>query len=136
MAHHHRLGEDCGEERFRVWIVAYQSTPPTDWHAPPARAVAVEPVERGTMSARQAGLYVEAFNQAASNSPHNQWAVALPVTIHYEGDPQPGQLLGKRDGRPSGHAVEVESTHAAKSKKPAVGLSGLGQQRATTAGFT
>ena len=91
MAHHRR----CGEERFRVWIVAYDGTRPADWRDAPARAVALEPAETGTMSARQAGLYVEAFNRTASGSPQNQWAVALPVTIRYEGDPQPGQLLSE-----------------------------------------
>jgi hypothetical protein len=93
MVQDRRLGEDGGDERFRVWIVACDGPRPAGWRDAPACAVALEPAEAGTMSARQAGLYVEAFNRTASDSPRNQWAVALPVSIRYEGDPQPGQRL-------------------------------------------
>jgi hypothetical protein len=99
----------CREERFRVWIVAYEGPRPADWRAAPGQAVAVEPAETGTMSARQAGLYVEAFNRSAAASQPPRWAVALPVTIRYEGDPQPGQPLGE-SRRPQEPALAGSAT--------------------------
>jgi len=72
----HRL---VGGDRFRVWIVAYEGAAPTDWRSVPPGAIAVSPAERGTMSARRAGVYVEAFNRAAAAGPAKRWAVALPV---------------------------------------------------------
>ena len=79
--------------RYRVWIVRYEGWRPGAWHDVPAGAVAVEPAEPGTMSVRQAGRYVEAFNHAAENGSQKIWAVALPVAVHYVGDPQPGEML-------------------------------------------
>jgi hypothetical protein len=47
------------------------------------------------MTVRQARRYVEAFNRAAfSRSWHKKrWAVAVPVTIRYDGEPEPGEKL-------------------------------------------
>ena len=87
----------CGEQtvgiRCRVWVVRYEGAPPTAWHDVPAGAVAIEPAEGQTMTARRAGRYVEAFNRAALRGTHKVWAVALPVTILYEGDARPGERL-------------------------------------------
>jgi hypothetical protein len=79
--------------RFRVWIVAYEGTAPTDWRNVPRGAIAVAPAERCTMSARRAGVYVEAFNRAAVAGPAKRWAVALPVNVRYEGEPESGQPI-------------------------------------------
>ena len=79
--------------RHRVWIVRYEGWRPGAWGDVPAGAVAVEPAERRTMTARQARRYVEAFNRAVQDSPQKIWAVALPVSIRYVGDPQPGQAI-------------------------------------------
>jgi hypothetical protein len=79
--------------RCRVWIVQYEGAPPIAWHDIPVEAVAIEPAEGQTMSARQAARYVEAFNRAAVTGPQKVWAVALPVTIHYEGDAKPGERV-------------------------------------------
>ena len=45
------------------------------------------------MTVRQAKRYVEAFNRAAAGGAQKVWAVALPVKVHYEGDPRPGEAL-------------------------------------------
>jgi hypothetical protein len=79
--------------RYRVWIVRYEGCRPEAWHDLPAGAIAVEPAERGSMSARRARQYVEAFNRAAQGGRQKIWAVALPVAIRYVGDPQPGQAV-------------------------------------------
>lgn len=80
--------------RYRVWIVRCEGWRPADgWRDAPAGAIAVEPAERGTMSARQARRYVEAFNRSAQNGPRKIGVVALPVAIRYLGDPQPGEAI-------------------------------------------
>jgi hypothetical protein len=59
----------------------------------PADAIAVEPAERRSMTARRAQCYVEAFNRAARTGSQKIWAVAVPVALRYVGDPQPGETL-------------------------------------------
>ena len=92
-----------GGNRFRVWIARYEQWQPADYQQVPRAAVAVEPAEEGTMSAEEAGTYVEAFNRAALGSPEGLSAVALPVKVRYEGEPRPGQtidVLGPGIGEP------------------------------------
>ncbi|MEN6450359.1 MAG: hypothetical protein ABFC96_07710 [Thermoguttaceae bacterium] len=87
-----------GRERCRVWIVRYEGPRPNGWHASPPDAVAVEPAERRTMSVQQANRYVEAFNRGTAAGGRKVWAVALPVTVRYEGEPRPGEPIA-----PSAH---------------------------------
>lgn len=79
--------------RHRVWIVRYRGQPPGGWWDTPPGALAVEPAEQGTMTVRQARRYIEAFNRAAQSGPLKIWAVALPVSIRYVGDPRPGEAI-------------------------------------------
>jgi hypothetical protein len=79
--------------RFRVWIVRYEGLPPERLLDTPPGATAVEPAEKRVLTARQARHYVEAFNRAASDGVRKIWAVAVPVTLRYEGDPQPGGVI-------------------------------------------
>ena len=88
-----KLGQSP-EIRCRVWIVRYEGAPPIAWHEIPTGAVAIEPAEGRTMTARRAHRYVEAFNRAVLGGNRRVWAVALPVTIRYEGDARPGERLG------------------------------------------
>jgi len=87
--HNDRLG------RYRVWIVAYRDWMPESYCDVPPDAVAIEPAERGTMSARQAARYVEAFNRAALALDGRIWAVAILISIRYDGEPRPGQSLAE-----------------------------------------
>jgi len=80
--------------RFRVWILRYEQWEPQSLRDRPPRAVAVEPAERGTMSARQASVYVEAYNRAALGARRRLWAMAVPVVVRYEGEPRAGEVLG------------------------------------------
>ena len=80
---------------YRVWIAAYRDWTPRSYGDVPPRATALEPAEQGTMSTRQAARYVEAFNRAALASGRPIWAVAVPVTIRWDGEPRPGQSLGQ-----------------------------------------
>ena len=79
--------------RFRVWIVRYDGWEPQNPRDHPPAAVAVEPAENGTMTARQAGAYTEAFNRATLAARRSLWAVAVPVAVRYDGEPQAGQVL-------------------------------------------
>lgn len=83
--------------RYRVWIVRYEGRQPGAWCDVPVGATAVEAAERGTMTVRRARQYVEAFNRAVEKSRRKIWAVAIPVSIRYVGDAQPGQTLAARD---------------------------------------
>jgi hypothetical protein len=77
-----------------VWILRYEQWEPQSLHDQPPRAMAVEPAERGTMSARQAAVYVEAFNRAALDGRRRLWALAVPVMVRYEGEPRAGEIVG------------------------------------------
>ena len=87
--HNDRLG------RYRVWIAAYRGWRPKSYCDVPPDAVAIEPAERGTMSARQAARYVEAFNRAALARDGRIWAVAILISVRYDGEPRPGQSLAE-----------------------------------------
>ena len=53
----------------------------------PSEAVAVELAEPGCYSATAALAYIEGHNSAALGRRDHRWAVAVPVTLAYEGDP-------------------------------------------------
>lgn len=76
---------------FRVWIADCGSWRPRHPRDQPPEAVALEPAEEGVLSARQAARYVKAFNRTALAQRLPVWAIALPVTVRYEGDLEPGE---------------------------------------------
>jgi hypothetical protein len=86
-----------GAERFRVWIAVYRDWQPGHYRDLPPQAIALEPAEPGTMSARQARRYVGAFNRVALARGKKVWAVALPVAVSYRGDARPGAPLTLAD---------------------------------------
>jgi hypothetical protein len=88
-----------GAERFRVWITIYRDWQPGDYRDIPPQATALEPAEPRTMTVRQARRYVGAFNRVALARGKRVWAVALPVTVSYGGDAQPGTPLTLSDLR-------------------------------------
>ena len=61
-----RQGGKTGPKRYRVWIAAVSDWQPQYCTDVPPTAVAIEPAEEGTMSARQAAGYIEAFNRGSS----------------------------------------------------------------------
>jgi hypothetical protein len=92
-----RATQSDGHSEFRVWITRYDCRRRTADRGGPIAAVALEPAEDGTMSAQQAAEYVRAFNQAALAAARTLRVVALPVTVRYDGDPQPGETLSIDD---------------------------------------
>ena len=79
--------------QYRVWIIAFRHQRSRNPRGVPPQAVAKEPAEQGVMSAPQAAKYVRAFNRAAMAGKRELRAVALPVTVRYDGEPRPGQTL-------------------------------------------
>jgi hypothetical protein len=75
---------------FRLWITTYVDWRPAHWNETPPRATAIEPVEEALYSAQEAALFLEGFNSAMIGQEKPIWAVAVPITIRYEGDAQPG----------------------------------------------
>ena len=83
--------------RYRVWLAKRQDRRSQGTDDSPA--IALEPAEEGTMSARQAARYVTAFNRAAADLGREVRAIALPVSVRYDGDPEPGRPLVAVPGR-------------------------------------
>jgi hypothetical protein len=80
-----------GQRLFRLWIVTYHGDwMPRRWNEAPPAAQAVEPVDGAAYSAAEAAMFLEGFNSAMLEADRPIWAVAVPVTIRYEGDAQCG----------------------------------------------
>jgi hypothetical protein len=78
---------------LRLWIVTYADWRPTRWNEPPPSATAVELVEDALYSADEAALFLEGFNESMLEHRQPIWAVALPITIRYDGDAQAGMSV-------------------------------------------
>lgn len=89
----HRSSERAGQ--YRVWIVRYRNWTPRSCRDVPSHGVVLEPAEADMMPACQAARYVEAFNRAALAQDRKIWAVAIQLTVRYDGEPQSGQLLSE-----------------------------------------
>ncbi len=81
---------------FRVWITRFERWQPRAWDELPPRATAVEPAEPMALSAREAIRFLEGFNRTMLARLLPIWAVAVPVTIHYEGDLREGAIITRR----------------------------------------
>src|SRR5690348_13571648 len=81
-------------ERFRVWIGGCaKSWQPVGWDDVPESFVALEPAEEGSFSAQEAAAYLEGFNGRMIVEQSGRWAVAIPVSVLYQGDLAPGQTV-------------------------------------------
>ncbi|MGD9723287.1 MAG: hypothetical protein AB7O59_18360 [Pirellulales bacterium] len=90
--------------RFRLWIASTTDWRPTQWHELPPRATALEPVDEGLYTVDEAALFVQEFNATMVADPQRQlWAVAVPVTVRYEGDAHTGMPI-------AGHAFDAAET--------------------------
>ena len=83
--------DHTGQLLFRVWIADYCDWSPARWDELPPAAVALEPAEEGCLALEKARVYVEGFNAQMLAESKPRWAVAIPVSGRFEGDPQPGQ---------------------------------------------
>lgn len=84
-----------GRRRFRVWICGSEDCQPGEGREMHTEKVAIEPAEEGVMSHAEAADYLEAFNAAACARGGRIRAVAVPVTVRYQGDAVPGQRIAE-----------------------------------------
>jgi hypothetical protein len=82
-----------GLQMYRLWIATYEDWRPAHWSDVPPRATALEPVARSLYSAEEAAQFVEGFNGSMLGGDRPLWAVAVPITIRYEGDAEPGRTV-------------------------------------------
>ncbi len=87
---------ELGSRTFRIWITRCSGWQPQSWRDIPDEAVVVELAEHGAFNSVEALAYVEGHNSAAIGRRDCRWAVAVPVVLRYEGDPQPGQRIFPR----------------------------------------
>lgn len=96
------------EPLFRVWITDSRDWLPRRWNEVPPAAVALQPAEEGCLAADQARQFLEGFNRQMLTEARPLWAVALPVSVLYQGDAQPGQRI-------QGHQFSLDGTSAEAS---------------------
>jgi hypothetical protein len=63
------------------------------WSDRPPLATAIEPLSEATYDAENAQLFLQGFNSQMLLSERGLWAVAVPVTLRFEGDLQPGDKI-------------------------------------------
>jgi hypothetical protein len=91
--------------RFRVWIAHCAEWRPVAWNDLPPVAIACEPAADVVYNATEAAAFVEGFNRAMLAEPRQIWAVAVPVTLRFDGDAQPGLPI-------CGHAFAADDSAA------------------------
>jgi hypothetical protein len=82
---------------YRIWVVRYDKWSPAAWNELPPRSVAVEAAEDAPLSEGEAARFLEGFNGTMLTRSSPLWAVAVPVTIRYEGDLRTGQVVSRFD---------------------------------------
>lgn len=101
-----RTTPGCRGPMFRLWIASYKDWRPTHWSQTPPQAIAIEPVEEMLYSEDEAALFVEGFNTSVLADDRAIWAVAVPITIRYEGDAVAGApIVGHAFARESAKSV-------------------------------
>ncbi|HEX4000633.1 MAG TPA: hypothetical protein VHX65_18945 [Pirellulales bacterium] len=80
---------------FRIWVVRCEQWRPAAWDELPPHAVAIEAAEATPLSAGEAARFLEGFNGTMLTRRSRLWAIAVPVTIRYEGDLRTGQTVGR-----------------------------------------
>jgi hypothetical protein len=88
--------ESGSPQLYRIWIAGYDDWRPTDWRDVPPRAIALEPAEAAPLSAVQARAFLEGFNGQMLLERKRLWAVAVPVTVGYEGDARASEIVTGR----------------------------------------
>ena len=92
---------------YQVWLVRYYGWQPARWNDLPPESVAIEPALPGLMTRQLAADYIKTYNEHKLCEADNQWAVAVPLTMHYVGQPLktqvilPGMLESFEGDRPS-----------------------------------
>ncbi len=78
---------------FRIWVVRYARWRPGAWSDLPPRSLAVAPAESSPLPVEEALPFLEGFNRTMLTRRDRLWAVAVPITIRYQGDLRVGQRV-------------------------------------------
>ncbi len=78
---------------FRVWIAEFEAWQPAAWYDVPPRATALEPACPECLTAAQAALFLQGFNEAMLADLRQLWAVAVPVEVCLSGDLSSGEAV-------------------------------------------
>lgn len=78
---------------FRLWIARYANWRPQGWSDTPPEATVLQPVDDAVYSAEEAAVFLQGFNSEILGHEPSLWAVAVPVTLVYQGDVQAGQIV-------------------------------------------
>ena len=82
------------QQLYRLWIVTCPRWQPRRLDEVPPRAVAQELLVEEYLSADEARDFVLGFNDLAAREGLGRWAIAVPITLRFEGDLRPGQRVG------------------------------------------
>lgn len=78
---------------YRVWIGRYSSWHPRHWSDVPPHAEAVEPFDSQVRRRAAARQVVEGFNRQMLERTDRWWAIAVPVRLRIDDEPQRGQPI-------------------------------------------
>ncbi len=84
---------------------------PSEWNQMPPRATALESVDDGPYLAADAAAFIEGFNNPVLRERRPIWAIAIPVTLCYQGDASVGMpVVGYLFDRPAAPAETAEAS--------------------------
>lgn len=78
---------------YRVWIGHYARWIPHHWSDVPPQAEAVELADSRLLQRDAARQVVEGFNRRMLEREKQLWAIAVPVRVRIDGEPQRGQTI-------------------------------------------
>jgi len=81
---------------YRIWIARCPDWCPRRWHDIPPEGVAMEPAEQRSFPPEEAADFVRGFNLAMLSSAGSYWAVAVPVTVLFDGDLTAGSRIPRQ----------------------------------------
>jgi hypothetical protein len=84
------------ESLVRVWIVRCHDWLPCHWNDVPPEAIAVTAASDACMTPRVAAQFVEGFNREMLQCRRSLWAIAVPISVRFEKDLEPGESAVER----------------------------------------
>ena len=116
--HDHAQHKPRARALFRIWVVRYGRWRPGVWSDLPPRSLAVAPAESSPLPVEEALPFLEGFNRTMLTRRDRLWAVAVPVTILYQGDLRVGQRVSAVTDKLFRPAARLDSA-ASRSGFPA-----------------
>lgn len=96
-------GDHSHAAKAAWWSDDFADWRPVQWNQLPPQATALELIDEALYSAEEAAMFLQGFNTLMLDHDRPIWAVAVRVTLRYEGDAQCGMSV-------QGHAFARESS--------------------------